>query len=55
MTEWNEQAAPNNNLKASDRKPGRYVEGRQKSVTADGDEQPLKDKKIQGDILEQNL
>lgn len=55
MTEWNEQAAPNNNLKASDRKPGRYVEGRQKSVTADVNEQPLKDKKIQGDILEQNL
>ena len=55
MTEWNVQAAPNNNLKASDRKPGRFVEGRQKSDPFVVDDQPLKDKKIQGEILKQNL
>ncbi|MFJ7638030.1 hypothetical protein ACIQZM_04645 [Peribacillus sp. NPDC097206] len=53
MTEWNEQAAPNNNLKTSDMKPKRAVGGKSKAGT-NGDE-PLKNEQIQEEILKQNL
>ncbi|MGE7766209.1 hypothetical protein [Peribacillus sp. NPDC096540] len=50
MTTWNEQAAPDNNLKATDIKPER---AKAKSKTIDGDQ--LNNVKIQQEIREQNL
>ena len=52
MTDWNEQAAPNNNLKTGDMKPGRAVGEKPKAGTT-GDQ--LKNEQIQEEILKQNL
>ncbi|MFE4811433.1 hypothetical protein ACFQ9Y_09740 [Peribacillus simplex] len=53
MTKWNEQAAPNNNLRASDLYPGEADKAKMDSKTIDGDQ--LNDLKIQREIRKQNI
>ncbi|MFD6443419.1 hypothetical protein ACFWDG_27540 [Peribacillus sp. NPDC060186] len=53
MTTWNEQAAPDNNLKATDIKPERAVKAKLKTVSIDGDQ--LNNLKIQQEIMKQNI
>ncbi|MDO7488558.1 hypothetical protein [Peribacillus sp. NPDC096448] len=53
MTKWNEQAATNNNLRASDLNPDGADKGKMDSKTIDGDQ--LNDLKIQEEIRKQNM
>lgn len=53
MTKWNEQAAPNNNLRASDLNPREADKAKMDSKTIDGDQ--LNDLKIQREIRKQNI
>ncbi|WP_179890960.1 hypothetical protein [Bacillus sp. AFS017274] len=53
MAKWNEQAAPNNNLRASDLNPGEADKAKMDSKTIDGDQ--LNDLKIQREIRNQNI
>jgi hypothetical protein len=53
MTQWNEQAAPDNNLKASDLKPKQS--GQVKSTPRTIDVDQLNNIKIQQEIRDQNL
>ncbi|MBK5483455.1 hypothetical protein JFV29_16535 [Peribacillus sp. TH16] len=53
MTTWNEQAAPDNNLKATDIKPERAVKAKSKTMIIDEDQ--LNDVKIQQEIMNQNI
>ncbi|MFD4928867.1 hypothetical protein ACFWMS_08050 [Peribacillus butanolivorans] len=53
MTTWNEQAAPDNNLKATDIKPERAVKAKSKTMIIDEDQ--LNDVKIQQEIMKQNI
>ncbi|WP_260286458.1 hypothetical protein [Peribacillus aracenensis] len=53
MTKWNKQAAPNNNLRASDLNPCEVENAKMDSKTIDGDQ--LNDLKIQREIRKQNI
>ncbi|WP_185150842.1 hypothetical protein [Peribacillus simplex] len=53
MAKWNEQAAPNNNLRASDLNPDEADKAKMDSKTIDGDQ--LNDLKIQREIRKQNI
>jgi hypothetical protein len=53
MTKWNEQAARNNNLRASDLNPAGADKAKMDSKTIDGDR--LNDLKIQREIIKQNI
>ncbi|MBT2648694.1 hypothetical protein J7E52_18650 [Bacillus sp. ISL-34] len=53
MTKWNEQAAPNNNLRASDFNPDGADKAKMDTKTIDGDR--LNDLKIQREIRKQNI
>ncbi|SNT27332.1 hypothetical protein [Bacillus sp. OK838] len=53
MTKWNEQAAPNNNLKVSDFNQDEAEKAKVGSKTIDGDQ--LNDLKIQREIRKQNI
>jgi hypothetical protein len=53
MTKWNEQAAPDNNLKASDLIQDEAGRSKMSSKAKDGDH--LNDLKIQQEIRKQNL
>ncbi|MGE7759977.1 hypothetical protein [Peribacillus sp. NPDC097895] len=53
MTKWNEQAAPDNNLKASDLNQDEAKKAKTGSETIDGDQ--LNDVKIQQEIIKQNI
>ncbi|CAH0147215.1 hypothetical protein SRABI96_00617 [Peribacillus sp. Bi96] len=53
MTKWNEQAAPDNNLKANDINQDEAKKTKMGSETIDGDQ--LNDVKIQQEIIKQNI
>ncbi|MGG4268160.1 hypothetical protein [Peribacillus simplex] len=53
VTKWNEQAAPNNNLKASDFNQDGAEKAKVDSKTIDGEH--LNDLKIQREIRKQNI
>ncbi|MFJ8070867.1 MULTISPECIES: hypothetical protein [Peribacillus] len=53
MTKWNEQAARNNNLRASDLNPAGADKAKLDPKTIDGDR--LNDLKIQREIRKQNI